>query len=176
MNIPTNTKIKVFVQYLGQRVIFGYEDQKKNGTLVGNCEPFGLQIFNPSNAVVPHHNVNPDLIHLVLKPLSEITDEDAIEVAKIVLGGKNWNVTRYEKHIHFLDVVEVNGLQSFWAVNIFFLAGTISLNLHRPDEDNAQKCGDTLPAYQYLISKGYDLPNYLLGGKTLQQSGLAIYE
>ncbi len=31
-------------------------------------------------------------------------------------------------------------------------------------------------AYQYLISKGYDLPNYLLGGKTLQECGLAIYE
>jgi hypothetical protein len=30
--------------------------------------------------------------------------------------------------------------------------------------------------YQYLISKGYDLPNYLLGGKTLHECGLCIYE
>ena len=31
-------------------------------------------------------------------------------------------------------------------------------------------------AYQYLISKGYDMPSYHLGGKTLQECGLAIYE
>ncbi len=31
-------------------------------------------------------------------------------------------------------------------------------------------------AYQYLQSKGYDLPNYLLCGKTLNEAGLAIYE
>lgn len=176
MKISTDTKIKVFVQYLGHKVIFGYEDNKKNGTLIGNCEPFGLQVFNPSNAIVPHHNVNPDLIHLILKPLSEITDEDAIQVAKIILGGKNWNVKRYDKHIHYLDIVEASAIQSFWVVNIFFLAGSITLNLHRPDEGDTHKSGDVLPAYQYLISKGYDLPHYLLEGKTLQQAGLAIYE
>ncbi len=31
-------------------------------------------------------------------------------------------------------------------------------------------------SYQYAISKGIDLPNYLLDGKTLHESGLAIYE
>lgn len=30
--------------------------------------------------------------------------------------------------------------------------------------------------HQYLISKGYDVPLMLLGWKTLEQSGLAIYE
>jgi len=30
--------------------------------------------------------------------------------------------------------------------------------------------------YQFLQSKGYDMPQYLLGGKTLQDVGLAIYE
>ncbi len=30
--------------------------------------------------------------------------------------------------------------------------------------------------YQLLQSKGYDLPQYLLGGKTLHEAGLAIYE
>ena len=30
--------------------------------------------------------------------------------------------------------------------------------------------------YQYCISKGIDLPNYLLGGKTLKEAGMAIYE
>jgi hypothetical protein len=32
-----------------------------------------------------------------------------------------------------------------------------------------------LESYQYLISKGYDMPQYLLGGKTLQEAGLAEY-
>jgi hypothetical protein len=30
--------------------------------------------------------------------------------------------------------------------------------------------------YEFLASKGYDLPQYLLGGKTLQEVGLAVYE
>lgn len=28
---------------------------------------------------------------------------------------------------------------------------------------------------QFLQSKGYDIPQYLLGGKTLEESGLAVY-
>lgn len=31
-------------------------------------------------------------------------------------------------------------------------------------------------AFQFLQSKGYDLPNWYLGGKTLYEAGLCIYE
>ena len=31
-------------------------------------------------------------------------------------------------------------------------------------------------AFQFLQSRGYDLPHYLLNGKTLQECGLAIHE
>lgn len=31
-------------------------------------------------------------------------------------------------------------------------------------------------SYQYSISRGIDLPQYFLNGKTLQEAGLAIYE
>jgi hypothetical protein len=31
-------------------------------------------------------------------------------------------------------------------------------------------------SYQYAISQGIDMPQYLLGGKTLKEAGMAIYE
>lgn len=83
---------------------------------------------------------------LLLKPLSAITDVDVIEVAKEL------------------------GLGHFKDTEGFIKAMKEGENL---------KVGKMLKnvfAYQYLQSKGYDLPNYYLNGKTLQEVGLAIYE
>lgn len=33
----------------------------------------------------------------------------------------------------------------------------------------------TFMAHQYLVSKGYDVPQYLLGGKTMHEAKLCIY-
>lgn len=78
---------------------------------------------------------------LLLKPLSSITDEDAIEVAK-------------------MSSVDVSRLGHEYVVNFGKrIANSINLSWQ---------------IYSYLQSHGYDLPNYLLGGKTLIEAGLAI--
>lgn len=85
---------------------------------------------------------------LILKPLSEITEEDAIEVDKIISP-------QYSEVKHFHTVTR----GKVWIKDI--LAGNQVSNI--------------IQVYQFLQSKGYDLPNYFLGNKTLQESGLAVY-
>ena len=83
---------------------------------------------------------------LILKPISAITDEDAIEVGK------------------------------FWYEN-FNLSEDAKLLIQRVKQDLSDpKIMLPFEAGQFLQSRGYDLPNYLLDGKTLQEAGLAIYD
>lgn len=49
-----------------------------------------------------------------------------------------------------------------------------SLKLNEPIQTSTPI--QMLSVYQYLISKGYDIPQHVLGGKTLFEYGLAIYE
>lgn len=86
---------------------------------------------------------------LILKPFSAITDEDALDVAKFL-----WpNNTEYQK--------AYDG--KYYVDNLF-------------NEDFEMYSPNSITIYQILQSKGYDLPHYLLGGKTLHEAGLAIYE
>ena len=88
---------------------------------------------------------------LVLKPLSAITDEDKEYCYHLYCENCSYDYTQ--------DYSGIKDAVNHWLKNhskniICFLA----------------------TQHQFLQSKGYDLPQYLLGGKTLQESGLAIYE
>lgn len=88
-------------------------------------------------------------IILILKPLSEITDEDAIQVDELISP-------QYSSIKYF----HTSTRGKVWIRDI--LAGN--------------QVSNVIQVYQFLQSKGYDLPYYILGNKTLQESGLAIYE
>jgi hypothetical protein len=77
-NTQTTSKIAedYFHLYLGCEVIFGFPERRKKGQLIGKVEPFGWQVFDYSNAIVPNHNVRPDLIMPILRPLSDMTEEE----------------------------------------------------------------------------------------------------
>lgn len=83
---------------------------------------------------------------LILKPLSEITDEDAHKVG--MLCGCS-----------MLGKAIGTGKE---------LCERIMIERHL--------CLISYSVYQHLQSRGYDLPNYFLGNKTLHESGLAIYK
>lgn len=105
---------------------------------------------------------------LILKPLSSITNEDAIEVGKILFGKEysEGDVSRNE------DSVYVKVLKPNTTIN-----QNVNINFNgEMGNMNGYSLHNVLQAYQYLISKGYDLPHILLDGKTLFKSGLAIYE
>lgn len=95
--------------------------------------------YNQNQIIAERVNYNPQWIKLVLKPLSKITDNDALEVGKMFRCCSSAEIVRE----HFIKY---------------------------PD------CVIPYQIYQYLQSKGYDLPHYLLGGKTLHKANLAIYK
>lgn len=142
MEITNEIKAKVFAQYLGQYF--------KVGVFSGDLKNINIET-DLSNTM------------LVLKPLSSITDEDAIEATKH-FGRAPFIFERVN------DSIEVG----------FFDRGVISIGFNGKISDAGSEITrqgiDYFISYQYLQSKGYDLPQYLLGGKTLKEAGLAIYE
>ena len=143
MKITDEIKTKVIAQYIGQRMLSGHY---LIGICFGDKEERPLLLSEKQNSTQLDWEATFEMDSLLLKPLSSITDEDAIEVAKIegFIDGKNYSLLLIG--LSRIKSLERNQLDMNWK------------------------------AYQYLQSKGYDMPNYLLGGKTLQESGLAIYE
>lgn len=140
MEISNETKAKVFAQYLGQKYKTDVPIVDPH-TYIGELTPY--VIYRAMDRVGWKWTFK-----LILKPLSAITDEDAIEVAK--MDGYS---TR-PRH----ELIKI-GRDVVWH-EVGFCYGS----------RNAWQIG------QYLQSKGYDLHNYHLDGKTLHEAGLAIYE
>ena len=95
---------------------------------------------------------------LIIKPLLAITDEDAIQVCKLQQEFKEQTGIKVgfhidEKNSGCLDcIIEWDGYKHDYFQPVYS------------------------QTYQYLQSKGYDLPQYFLEGRTLHEAGLAIYE
>lgn len=90
---------------------------------------------------------------LILKSLSEIKDEDAIEASSIIGSASHLSTESQVKQLR-----DLFSSPNFW-VNQTNISGYKWFN-----------------CCQFLQSKGYDLPNFLLGGKTLHECNLAIYK
>jgi len=157
MEITNEIKLKVFAQYLGQKALTNKQSYKdpsagklsqvdiSTNELVTDGEG-GYYLSDTSNT------------KLILKPLSAISDEDAIEVCKLQQEFKE----QKDIKVGFYIDIKNNGC----------LDCIIEWDGYK--HDYFQPVYST--TYQFLQSKGYDLPQYLLGGKTLQECGLAIYD
>ncbi len=90
---------------------------------------------------------------LILRPLSSITDSEVMDCARILLPLP----TR---------ITGIVKLANGFEIHDFINDGLIDYISY-----------SRLPAsiYQYLQSRGFDLPHYLLDGKTLKESNLCIY-
>ena len=189
MEITNEIKAKVFAQYLGAKVktpdhigtvqnidgfnyqigvkydclvftknaIDGYDKQRSYGKYNITKQAFAFLGSNETEFEMPGG------CHLILNPISSITDEDAIEAVKH-FGDDPFVFERTR------DSIEI----------CFFNRGAISIAYDGVISDvgnGPTKNGFTyFLAYQFLQAKGYDLPQYLLGGATLKEAGLAIYE
>ncbi len=155
MEITNEIKAKVFAQYLGQKV-YSETDFPKRNTLLGVIEDIGVTRWYKEEGGLEDSFVIGHLkgdTFLLLKPLSSITDEDKIEL------GQCFNVTTDE-----FDNTIYKALSDIF-INQFLEKGNLTYTVYT-----------ILHAFQLLQSKGYDLPQYLLDGKTLKEAGLAIYE
>ncbi len=136
--METTNEIKVIAQYIGQKVKVTsekYIDCGYIGTILGVCSVRGLLVEHPK---VGDGYEKIEDCKLILRELTNIKDEHAIEACKIL--GCDWH----------MDLNEVTLESKRFSIEKIF-----SFN-------------------QYLISKGCDLPHFLLGGKTLFELGLSI--
>lgn len=173
MNLSTKQLAQVISPYIGQDMITttrAYEGEGKPSKYLkgkfleidlGMVDSFiGVLLENetePSN----HTNYNINEVKLILKPLTKITDEDLLGLIpedKKWNNGKIWKIQTVCYYTAFDEKGNKVG-EDMWILNPS-RPETIKNPLH----------------YQYLQSKGYDLPNYFLRGKTLKESGLATYE
>ena len=133
MEITNEIKAMVFAQYLGKYMIF--EKSGRLNTL------YGVNLSNDTVILFDGEKQYDKSIwdfKLRLRPLDEITDEDALSAYAVYYGYRSGEHTAYARAVITTLAVRYN-------------------------------------VYQFLQSKGYDLPNYLLDGKTLCEAGLAIY-
>ena len=144
MEIANEIKAKVFAQYLGQQMGY-YDGTVHQPPILSKFQltEVGIYLTKPYN----RHK-------LILKPLSAITDEEIIDLNRLL-------TLNYSKHL-----TETSDAKIF--IEHILDEGSLDVvhyHMYR-----------IIQAIQFLQSCGYDLPNYLLNGKTLHQAGLAIYE
>lgn len=147
MEITNEIKAKVMMQYWGQDLsIPDYFGYELEGV-----SGLSVKAFGRNNGM--HELFKLEACKLILKPLSSITDEDATELACI----HKW--------------------KELWEEDSFMDEEAINRSLIEKGNDMVTTELFKLPfkGYQFLQYKGYDLPQYLLGGKTLKEAGLAIY-
>jgi hypothetical protein len=124
MKISNEIRVKIFAKYLGEKVVTRLGFNKMTASMLNILDGGGV-----------------DELKLILKPISQISDEDANKIA---------NISGFDYRIECKQ---------------FELAGALMCDLYTFSE-----------VHSYLESKGYDLPQFLLEGKTLQESGLCVYE
>lgn len=137
-------KARFFAQYYGQKV---YRVEGKEGTCY--LGGFGLS--------------NPELSHLLLKPLSSITDEDAILVTDIILGmnvinryATPWKVTR-DFAITGWPYIKVHHPKNIYSLNIDCNLCVFDL-YNMEDSCTSEHDMKWCNVIDFLRSRGYALP------------------
>ena len=158
MEITDEQKSKIFSLYLGCEFI---------SSEFVDTDRFCLNAVNLSGGLFEYeecHFVGD--CKLLLNMLEDITDEDAVNIIC---------ATEKSKEGFAVKNIIRNGLKI-----------SIEFKWKAPEEStmefyhstNGYDFGDMdnmkVPVYQYLLAKEYDLPHYLLEGKTLIESDLAV--
>lgn len=160
MEITKEIKAGIFSQYIGSSCITW------ENLLTGNVLQYPLtyqHILNIALGIRVRYDLEPQLI---LKPIHEISDEDIGEIIKIEFGQGD-SPTIYRNDNYTKIVFKVNGIEKRISFEKYSDGNSIEAEF---------RLKKIILIYQYLQTKGYDTPQYLLGGKTLNQSGLAIYK
>jgi hypothetical protein len=155
MQTTPETRAIVMAPYLGQKVTHVVKGEMTlHGILLNDHKEWGGWLTGLTHTGEISIGLNYDLndFKLQLTPLRDISDEDAIEVAKI-----------FELHETILWKACAPRLDS---KNI----------LGEKMKYSGYEHLKVLAAYQFLQSRSYDLPHHLLNGQTLQEAGIATYK
>jgi len=174
MKISDEIICKVFAQYPKVPIIIKEPKAKPVGHYLEGVD------FVLNQIIAERINYDPKWITLGLKSLFYITDEDAIQVAKLCMNPnwfKNWNFVvdrEYSKDCIrvFADYDGDVRNPEYERPEVFIDCNGKDVQWHYKDEYLGVY--DTQAWYLYLQSKGYDMPNYFLNGKTLLECKLAF--
>lgn len=170
MEITNEIKAKVFAQYLGQMTTLRKAGTEQNLPLtfdrLRHSEEFELW----------------NAYQLILKPLSAISDEDCIEayyMTQVRLLSKDKDSYSIDRKKNPINIIQVCSLET---PDEYLTIHTEKVDLNRWFYDGKKEAElesgyhNFIGVYQFLQSRGYDLPNFHLGGKTLHECNLCIYE
>ena len=139
--------------YIGCEVEFGFEGRKKIGKLVGKVEPFGWQVFYPSKVLVPYHNVKGKLFKPLLRPLSDMTEEEAVELAKLSEYEPDFNDVKIERN-------KYNDIIVSWQGN----------NESREVFNSTGELFYCAEQFVYLLSRSFDLFGLIESGQAIDKT------
>lgn len=171
-------KIKVFGLYLGCEVMYGFEDRQRRGVLTGHHEIFGWQVCDHANPIVPYRFVKEDLLKLILTPLEQISDEDVVHLATLLIDDEK-DMSIYSKAFddYPLYIFKDSGSKTgFYYIDICKYDGNIEVGVIEPEHPSKRAQCDIsaclfMEAYDYLRSRYYNLP-YM--GMDLVENGIAV--
>lgn len=160
MENTLENKSKFYTQYFGQQVFIETVDTEYAMTIVGVDNTTGTHVLDKGINLLCYYPINSGC--LLLKPLTSITNEDAIETAKLMgLTEGDFRLELRPTDIH----LQAEG-QEF---TLFYEDCSIYFN--DLDSDLANSGIDYLAAYDFLRSKGYALPYMGLSVEELIRHG-----
>lgn len=152
--ISNEIKAKVFAQYLGQKCYRGGTPDEKLISVDIENNAYG---FSDGDVFSGKYTTE---LKLILKPLSSISDEHLYQCLTICFG-EDWDKGETETFKRtWFEVLKTELVDGF---------GSVQMNI-KPYFSQVWQIKD------FLISQGYDMENHLLGGKTLHECNLCIYE
>jgi len=186
--MTTQEKFGAYSQYVGGRAIVNIEGIRDNeiGTITAaSLKRDGVQVaFDGQPIIGDDENWCTVVEHckLILKPMAEITEEDALHVAKIVKN-IDWKFSRREDDNFFIQFkCDYNdGKGGYWISINKYCEISYHLHLYNSGTQVEQQypfryTNNPVPYIEiidYLRSKGYAVP-YM--GNDLFDNGLAITE
>jgi len=174
IEINSESKAKFFAQHIGAEILYPDTDNKIiTAYLTGISISDGIETTYKRKkkgcsgdylSFKSNGNHNSDALHakIILKPLSSITDEDAIEVAEFMgLTEGDFEINHRPTDIH----IDADSQE----LTLFFEDCSIYFNDFNSDE--ASTGTDYLSVYDYLRSKGYALPWMGLSVEQMVEAG-----
>lgn len=163
----TNEEIaRVFAGYIGSEATYNNKINNHQGKILG-VDAVGNVILSHKSVLVPYKVCDIGYSSMLLTPLSSITDEHAIEVAKM----RGIEKPKIKRTINLIKIIGHNATLSisYLEMEIHLMANTY----------NCTNTMDVVNIREYLKSKGYDVPMWFgidhhANGKTAIELGVAI--
>lgn len=157
--------------YLGCEVEWGFDGRKKKGVLIGKDERYGWQIFDPLNVIVPYQYCRTDLLKPILRPLSDMTEEEVLELCKTAsptfFGDYRFAKWEANRSPHEMCHWTVTNKNSIYCFNVSSVDGDVYISDEDGDIDLVSIDGN----YRFwYLKKGFDIFGLIEAGLAINKT------